>query len=86
MNFLFAEELSSDFFLIYKLSTNYTQICFLSIAFARPGTSLPVVREITCVRKIKTCIILESNQECAKFLLDFRTIPTMLYFFVFVIC
>jgi len=41
----------------------------LSIAFARPGTILPVIREITLIEMVWKHIILESNQGCAKFLL-----------------
>jgi hypothetical protein len=65
VTFLFAIKLSPDFFKgsnIYKLWENYTQICCPSIVLARPGTVLPIIREIICIKHI----ILDSNRECVK--------------------
>ena len=44
----------------------------LSIALAKPGTILPVVREITRTKKVYKHIILESKRKCAKGLLNTR--------------
>ena len=55
MNFLFAKEVFSGL-IFYKvhISTNYEEtihnFVVLSIAFARLGTSLPVVWEIICIK------------------------------------
>ena len=38
----------------------------LSIAFARPATILPLASEITCIKKILQCIILESKSRMCK--------------------
>ena len=70
MNCLFAVKLSSDILqcsIIYKLYTN--SLCF-SIAFARTGTVLLVVREVTPINKR---IILESKTKCAKGLFNATT-------------
>lgn len=44
----------------------------LSIVLARQATILLVVGEITCIKKIQRCLILESNQEFEKGLLHIR--------------
>ena len=73
MNFLVAIKLSFDFDQV-QICINYKKIILkffvLSVALARSGTLLPVVREITLVKKHKECIILYSNHECAKGFLD----------------
>ena len=54
MNFLFAMKLSNDFFCKIQISTNNEKILpkfnVLSIALARLGTILPVIRETTCIK------------------------------------
>ncbi len=59
-------KLFSDYFLQGSNINNYQKIIlkfvFLFIAFARPDTILPIVREITLLKSM----ILESNLECAK--------------------
>ena len=66
MNFLFAIKLSSDFLQGSSIK-NYEKIILkfvvLSIALARLGTILPIIREITLKKK---CKILESKWECTK--------------------
>jgi len=44
----------------------------LSIALAKPGTILPVVREITRTKKVYKRIILEAKWKCSKGLLNTR--------------
>ena len=55
----------------------------LSVALARSGTLLPIVREITPIKKHKERIILYSNHKCAKVkgLLDrvYSTLFTIYY-------
>jgi len=59
VNFLAAMKLSSDFL----QGSSYLKIKLtffvLSIVLARPGTILPLVREITHIKKVLKCIILE---------------------------
>ena len=67
MNFLVAIKFSSDFLQGSSYEKIKLKCVVLSIVLAtRPGTILPVVREITHMKKVLKCIILELSQEYAK--------------------
>ena len=66
MNFLVAIKFSSDFLQGSSYEKIKLKFVVLSIVLARPGTILPVVREITHMKKVLKCIILELSQEYAK--------------------
>jgi len=59
VNFLVAMKFSSDF--LQGSSYEKIKLIFivLSIVLARPGTILSVVREITHLKKVLKCIILD---------------------------
>ena len=59
MNFLAAMKISSDFLQGSSYLKIQLKFVVLSIVLARPGTILPVVREITHIKKVLKCIILK---------------------------
>jgi hypothetical protein len=61
------------FFILYS---NYLNGSQTEVTLAMPSTILPIIREITHIKNVKKCIILESNQECSKGLLS---LPMMQY-------
>lgn len=90
VNFLFALKLYSYFYKI-QISSNYENIIIklivFFVAFAGPGTILPIVREITLIyKKVLKSIILESNRECENdiFLLyyPYQTTASRTVFFI----
>lgn len=56
VNFLVAITLSSDLFYMDLIYRNYEKIIFKFIVFiialAKPGTILPVLRDIACIKKM----------------------------------
>ena len=58
MNFLFAIKLSSDFFTRFKYLQIMRKFVVLSIVLDRPGTILPVTRERSIKKSIKSVIFI----------------------------